>query len=69
MNKDISRTFIITKEEHEKIKAFHPKCKKKYMGAIGGGFTYSFIPTSLGCVVTFKCVCGEVLDLTDYDSW
>jgi hypothetical protein len=39
-----------------------------YMGAIGGGLTYSFTPTSLGTVV--KVSFGDkVLDLTDYDMW
>jgi hypothetical protein len=39
-------------------------------GATGGGYTYSFTPTSLGCVTKVtNNVTGETLDLTDYDSW
>jgi hypothetical protein len=39
-----------------------------YEGAIGGGITYSFTPTSLGVVVKVKYGDKE-LDLTDYDMW
>lgn len=39
-----------------------------YDGAIGGGLTYEFTPTSIG--VIFKVKYGKhELDLTDYDSW
>ena len=41
-----------------------------YTGAIGGGLTYSFTPTSLGIVVTVEeSLTNEKLDLTDFDSW
>jgi len=61
--------FEITPEQMEKVKAFHPKCKKKYTGAIGGGEWYMFMPTGLGDVVQYKCKCGEILDLTDVENW
>lgn len=43
-----------------------------YGGAIGGGLTYQFTPTSIGLIT--KVIYGEgehrhELDLTDYDSW
>jgi hypothetical protein len=39
-------------------------------GAIGGRYTYSFTPTSIGIVSKVKDeVTGDVLDLTDYDMW
>jgi hypothetical protein len=39
-----------------------------YEGAIGGGLTYRFSPTSIG--VAFKVVYGEYeLDLTPYSEW
>ena len=44
-----------------------------YTGAIGGGLTYSFYPTSIGTIikVSHKDVNGDlqVLDITDYDTW
>lgn len=44
-----------------------------YLGAVGGGCTYEFSPTSLGtvCKVTFAAGTkfAATIDLTDYDSW
>jgi len=41
----------------------------KNMGAIGGGLTYSFTPTSLGTVETVQCACGAKLCLTHFEDW
>jgi hypothetical protein len=39
-------------------------------GSIGGGMKFSFIPTSIGTIVTVKeSITGEEIDLTDYDNW
>lgn len=41
-----------------------------YTGAIGGGLTYSFSPTSIGMVVKVHyALTGATVDLTDYDLW
>lgn len=41
-----------------------------YYGASGGNLTYEFTPTSIGLAVRVRhSGTGEVLDLTDYDSW
>jgi len=41
-----------------------------YYGVSGGGYTYSFTPTSLGTVVKVtNGLTGDVLDITDYDDW
>jgi hypothetical protein len=41
-----------------------------YIGSIGGAFTYSFKPTSIAMIVKVTdSITGEMLDLTDYDSW
>lgn len=41
-----------------------------YTGAIGGQFSYTFTPNSIGESVKVKdAVTGEVLDLTDISSW
>lgn len=42
--------------------------KYPYTGAIGGGLTYKFTPTSLG-VITVVELFGEEIDLTEYDMW
>lgn len=36
-------------------------------GAIGGTWTYSFIPTSIGVVGTVRCVCGAEHTFQDLD--
>ena len=58
--------FGITKEENEIITEWIKKHNLKkhgsetiYYGAIGGGMTYIFIPTSIGTVCKVKCSCGE----------
>jgi len=39
-------------------------------GAIGGVYTYSFTPTSLGTVVKItNGLTNDVLDLSDYEDW
>lgn len=41
-----------------------------YYGAIGGGLTYCFTPTSLGVVVKVRHgATNAELDVSDYDSW
>lgn len=65
MSEDYRRGFSITKEEKEAItkwKMEHIKNKHNnnhYAGAIGGRFSYTFIPTSIGTIGTIKCSCGE----------
>jgi len=57
-------SFVITPEEREFInnwKAAHieesPSCGE-YKGAIGGNWSYEFIPTSIGDIGVIKCSCG-----------
>lgn len=39
-------------------------------GAIGGLYTYSFTPTTIGIVIKItNNITGDILDLSDYDSW
>lgn len=41
-----------------------------YCGAIGGELTYSFTPTSLGCILKVTDeLTNKTIDLTDYDVW
>lgn len=43
---------------------------RPYHGAIGGAYTYSFTPTSLGCVVKVRnSMTGDEIDVTDYEAW
>ena len=36
-----------------------------YCGPIGGRFSITFTPTSIGMFATVKCACGETLDISE----
>ena len=71
MEKYLNRGFLITEKEYEAIQAWIRKHneevhgadyaahKYRNSGAIGGAFTYEFIPTSIGVIGTVRCSCGE----------
>ena len=70
MRQNLIRGFEISKEDDEKIKMWRTEHIRKkhwnkkedrpaYTGAIGGSFSYHFIPTSIGVIGTIKCTCGE----------
>jgi hypothetical protein len=62
--------FELDEDEQKKLDKWLAKKDKRYSGAIGGRYTYSFTPTSLGVItkVTDSLDKDEV-DLTDYLSW
>lgn len=61
--------FEISYQQEKKFNLWKSGHKKVDTGAIGGRYTFSFSPTSLGQVVTVKDeVTGEELDLTE-DDW
>lgn len=61
--------FELTPEQEKKVRKFHPKCRKIYTGAIGGGEEYRFGPNGLGYTVVYVCKCGKELDLTESENW
>lgn len=62
--------FTLTKEQCEKINEWVKTHKETYTGAIGGRYTYTFHPTTLGVVVkVIDELTKEELDVTDYESW
>jgi hypothetical protein len=71
--------FELTDEQWEKVKAWQIEMDAKtakeqgrdrpYHGAIGGAYTFCFIPTSIGLITKVKHYSGEELDVTDYDSF
>lgn len=68
--------FNVDKEESAKLNEWLKKhdesCRfadPEKQGAIGGRLTYSFTPTSLGCVAKVRCACGGEVDLTNYEHW
>lgn len=38
-------------------------------GAIGGVYTFCFVPNYIGQVQYVSCACGAQINLTDYDLW
>lgn len=62
---ELHRGFGIDQDEADAIRAWQKEHEKKfhngnsYRGAIGGGYTYEFVPTSIGTIGTIKCSCGE----------
>jgi len=58
-------SFVVTEEELEEIKKWmdnHIKEKHggdHYAGAIGGRYSYRFVPTSIGEIGEVVCSCGE----------
>ena len=71
MSDNYWRGFPISKEDDDRIKKWkekHIKTKhnnNSYAGAIGGRFSYTFIPTSVGTIGTIKCSCGEEFTFQD----
>ena len=47
-----------------------PMCSA-YMndGAIGGRLTFCFTPTGLGMCTEIKCMCGETINVTNFEDW
>jgi len=63
--------FTLTPEQVQRIEAWKDEHNRgKYSGAIGGRYTYSFTPTSLGVIVKVRDnLINEELDVTEYDEW
>jgi hypothetical protein len=67
-------TFQLEPDEIKKADKFEKKhfksCWKKGMGAIGGGFEFVFVPTSIGTLSLIRCAkCKKDLQLTDFSTW
>ena len=60
MKEEYHRGFSISKEEKAMINEFINQ-HKGYYGAIGGGFSYQFIPTSIGIIGTIIASNGDKL--------
>lgn len=75
MEADYNRGFPISEEEEKKIENWkldhmlnkHPHEFKdpSAFGAIGGNFSYTFTPTSIGVIGYVQCSCGEQFEFTN----
>ena len=63
--------FTLTDEQTQKLVEWMNQLPpSKYEGAIGGRFTYSFTPTSLGDVMIVTDTVNNLsIDLSEYDLW
>lgn len=64
MKEDYYRGFPISKEEKAMIDEFMSQ-HKGYYGAIGGGFTYQFFPTSIGVSGAIIASNGDKLEFRE----
>lgn len=58
--------FDIPDEQLEKVRTFHPKCKRNSKPGLG---SYVITPTGIGLIIKYVCKCGKVLDLTEVEKW
>lgn len=67
----LSKVFMIAGKELTATQSWIAEHDKKHIGAkptaIGGRYTYSFTPTTLGTAIKVKCSCGDSIDPTVYD--
>lgn len=62
--------FSLDKEQLEQLAAWQKKFPFVPLGAIGGSYTYSFTPTTLGVIAKVKNNAnGQEIDLTNYLDW
>ena len=61
--------FTLSANQHKKYNEWRKEKGEVYVGAIGGAYTFCFIPTALGDMVVVKCADGTELDLTEYEYW
>ena len=74
MKSDYHRGFNITEEEDTAIKEWKKKHEEKVHGlttptvhgAVGGGYSYIFYPTAIGCSGVIRCdACGEEFEFCE----
>lgn len=73
---DFEYMFGLYKEQREEARAWAEKHimekhngQVPYAGAIGGAFGWKFIGTGLGEIAIYYCICGEEVNVTDFDNW
>ena len=64
--------FSLSEKEETQAREFMDKHRHPdvYKGTIGGHISFLFTPTAVGDSITIRCaICGEELDITDYEAW
>ena len=68
----IKMIFELSKQQMTKLlkwKTALPPINLENVGAIGGVYTYSFIPTGVGNIVKVTRYDDYTIDLSDYENW
>jgi hypothetical protein len=66
----MKQVFELSQEDLDKIKSWIKTLPKGYYGCIGGRFTYSFTPTTLGLItVVSDGMTGEEININDFEDW
>ncbi len=60
--------FELTKAQTQQYNDWVNHCDTP-AGTIGGRISFVFTPTGLGTCIEIQCICGEKLNVTEYDSW
>jgi hypothetical protein len=60
--------FELSEYQVKKLRAWQSTKPKKYLGAIGGGTTITFMLTGIGDFASAKSWDGTEIDLTEYDK-
>ena len=65
LQSELRLSFDVSEKEWKEIKKWKKKHEQEKHednnchGAIGGNYTYVFVPTSIGTIGTIRCSCGE----------
>ena len=55
-------------KDSKEFKLKHCSCRNKH--GLVGHYSYILTPTGIGYVLEIKCNrCGEIKNITDYDTW
>jgi hypothetical protein len=66
----VAESFTISHKQMKKLVAWQKQFAFVPLGTIGGSYTYSFTPTTLGVVVRVKNNAnGKELDISEYEDW
>ena len=64
---DFNSLIILSDKQKEQVKEFN---SKHYNSCHCNSIKYILTPTGMGMGVDIECpICGEKLDITDYDLW
>lgn len=64
------RAFTLTAEQEAKLDEWISTHQKKDCGAVGGRYSFTFTPTTIGtCVSVTDEMTGHKIDLSDYEKW